>query len=65
MAEYCLNCFNEMYGINFKPWQVKYFSGVDVCEACGKDKKLVCKINLLGEIAESRQLKKMYDEANK
>ena len=54
MAEFCLKCFNKLNEFNFKSYQVKFFSYKDICEDCGKCKKLVARVNILGEIAEER-----------
>ena len=51
MAEYCLKCFNKMNDLHLRPYHVKYFTDKDICEGCGKEKKLVCKFNTLGGIA--------------
>lgn len=64
MAEFCLKCFNKLNEFNFKSYQVKFFSYKDICEDCGKCKKLVARVNILGEIAEERQYKKR-DKMNK
>lgn len=33
MAEYCLNCLNKLLETNLKSYQVKNFTGQDICEA--------------------------------
>lgn len=62
MAEFCLDCVNKIFELNLKWYHVKFFSGKDICEECGQCKKLVAKFNILGEIAENRQLAKEYKE---
>jgi len=41
MAEYCLDCFNEMNGTNYT--EKKYFlsKDLDFCEGCGKLKRVI------------------------
>jgi len=64
MAEFCLDCFNELMKMNYKRYQVKFFSGVDLCENCGQYKKCVARVNIFGEIEEERQYRKK-DKINK
>lgn len=58
MAEFCLECLNKISDTHYKPRHVKFFSGVDLCEECGKYKKCVARINILGELADLRQARK-------
>lgn len=58
MAEFCLDCINKIFELNLKPYHVKFFSGKDICEGCGKEKHCVARFNILGRIAEKRQYRK-------
>lgn len=60
MAEFCLDCLNKISDTKLKSYQVKYFTGKDVCEECGECKKLVARVNILGELADLRQARKEY-----
>ena len=60
MAEFCLDCLNKELETNYKRYQVKFFSGYDICEDCGKSKKLVARVNILGELADLRRARKEY-----
>lgn len=39
MAEFCVKCFNEMNGTNFKEEDVTL--DMDLCEGCGEIKKCI------------------------
>ena len=62
MAEFCLDCLNKITETNYKRYQVKLFSGYDICEECGESKRCVARINALGELADLRQARKEYKQ---
>jgi hypothetical protein len=62
MSEFCLDCVNKIFNSNFKWYHVRFFSGKDICEECGKEKKLVARFSILGDIKDTRD---MYKELKK
>lgn len=60
MAEFCLDCLNKELDEKYKPYQVKFFHGKDICEDCGEYKKLVAKVNILGELSVGLKARKEY-----
>ena len=41
MAEFCLECWNKINGINDKKWRYILSWEVDLCEECGQYKRII------------------------
>jgi len=50
MAEFCLKCFNKINDFNLNRFDVFLSNDLDLCEHCGKYKRVIVGFTFIGKI---------------